>query len=396
VDNKAKAVILGSNFYTGLSIIRGLGSNGIYTVAMDYSKKNTYGAKSKYLSEQIIVPHYKEQKNELLLYLIEYANKQEVKPVLFPSVDPYVEFIDSYLDELRNYYHINMTAQGFWSSIMDKEYLHTLATKHGVLVPESLSPTDANFEQRVVSEIGFPCIVKPTDSTSFVSTFRAKIFTCHNLDEMRSAIERATQAKLEIIVQRIIPGFDDHVYTFDAYLDQNSKVTHWVTCQKQRQFPINFGASSFTKQRYVDELYQLGAPFLEAIGYKGFAEIEFKKDAGSGQYYLLEINARTTTLDPLLRKCGVNFPLLAYNELTGKPIGSHAVRKHTGIAFCFLFEDLIASRAYVRTKQLSILQIIKSHFVRKAPAIWSFDDPAPAFSFSFMIVKKILRRLTFT
>jgi predicted ATP-grasp superfamily ATP-dependent carboligase len=164
-----KAVILGSNFYTGLSIIRGLGSNGIYTVAMDYSKEHTYGAKSKYLSEQLIVPHYKKQKEELLLYLIDYAKKQEAKPVLFPSVDPYVEFIDSYLDELKDFYHINMNVQGFWSSIMDKEYLHSLATKHGVLVPESISPAEERFEERVLTEIGFPCIVKPTDSPSFAS-----------------------------------------------------------------------------------------------------------------------------------------------------------------------------------------------------------------------------------
>jgi D-aspartate ligase len=393
MNSQAKAVILGSNFYTGLSIIRGLGANGIYTVAMDYSKKNTYGAKSKYLSEQLIVPHYREQKEELLNYLIDYAKEQEVKPVLFPSVDPYVEFIDSYLDELKSYYHINMTNQGLWSQIMDKEFLHALTTKHHVLVPESLSISEEGFEDRVVSEIGFPCMVKPTDSTAFVARFRAKAFLCNNLDEMRAAIERATQAKLEVIVQRIIPGFDDHVFTFDAYLNQSSKVTHWMTCQKQRQFPINFGASSFTKQQYVEELYQLGAPFLEAIGYKGFAEIEFKKDAVSGKYYFLEINARTTTLDPLLQKCGINFPLLAYNELTDKPIGNHAVRSSSGIAFCFLFEDLIASLGYVRTKQLSVMQIVKSHFVRRAPAVWSVKDPMPAFAFSLMIMKKIFGKI---
>ncbi|WP_028612618.1 carboxylate--amine ligase [Paenibacillus harenae] len=388
-----KAVILGSNFYTGLSIIRGLGANGVHTVAMDYSKENTYGAKSKYLSEQLIVPHYKKQKEELVQYLIDYAKQQDDKPVLFPSVDPYVEFIDSRLDELKKYYHIPMTEQGFWSGIMDKEYLHSLAVKHGVLVPESVSPSEENFEERVATGIGFPCIVKPTDSPSFVSAFRAKIFTCRNIDEVRASIRKAEQARLEVIVQRIIPGFDDHVYTYDAYLDQNSKVTHWMTCQKLRQFPINFGASSFTKQKYVEELDRIGAPFLEAIGYKGFAEIEFKKDAESGSFYLLEINARTTTLDPLLRKCGINFPLLAYNELTGKPIGSQAIRHDTGIAFCFLFEDLISSRDYVRTKQLRVMQIVKTHFARKAPAIWHIDDPAPAFHFLSMLFKKATRKL---
>ncbi|MBH5318852.1 carboxylate--amine ligase [Paenibacillus sp. GSMTC-2017] len=389
-----KAVILGSNFYTGLSVIRGLGSNGVYTVAMDYSKEGTYGAKSTYLNEQNIVPHYKKQKEQLLQFLIDYAKAQDAKPVLFPSVDPYVEFIDGYLDELKKYYHINMTVQGFWSEIMDKEILHSLATKHNVLVPESISPSDEHFEQRIITEIGFPCIVKPTDSPTFVTTFRAKIFTCHTIEDVYAAINKAKQAKLKVIVQRIIPGSDDHVYTYDAYLDQSSKVTHWMTCQKLRQFPINFGASSFTKQKYVEELNDIGAPFLEAIGYKGFGEIEFKKDAVTGKYYFLEINARTTTLDPLLQKCGINFPLLAYNELTGKPIGSHVVRGNLNLAFCFLFEDLISSRNYVKTKQLTVLQIVKTHFMKKAPAVWSIKDPMPAFYFLALLFKKIMRKLS--
>ncbi|MGO4694771.1 hypothetical protein AB4Z50_10850 [Paenibacillus sp. 2TAB26] len=109
---------------------------------------------------------------------------------------------------------------------------------------------------------------------------------------------------------------------------------------------------------------------------------------------MLEINARTTTLDPLLQKCGVNFPLLAYNELVGKPIGSYAITSDTGIAFCFLFEDLISSRDYVRTKQLSVLPIVKSHFVKRAPAIWSLSDPAPAVSFCYMVFKKIVRKVS--
>nr|WP_232243037.1 carboxylate--amine ligase [Paenibacillus sp. GSMTC-2017] len=277
---------------------------------------------------------------------------------------------------------------------MDKEILHSLATKHNVLVPESISPSDEHFEQRIITEIGFPCIVKPTDSPTFVTTFRAKIFTCHTIEDVYAAINKAKQAKLKVIVQRIIPGSDDHVYTYDAYLDQSSKVTHWMTCQKLRQFPINFGASSFTKQKYVEELNDIGAPFLEAIGYKGFGEIEFKKDAVTGKYYFLEINARTTTLDPLLQKCGINFPLLAYNELTGKPIGSHVVRGNLNLAFCFLFEDLISSRNYVKTKQLTVLQIVKTHFMKKAPAVWSIKDPMPAFYFLALLFKKIMRKLS--
>lgn len=56
---KNKAVVLGMNYYIGLSIIRSLGVNDIDVVGIDYSEKGCYGAKSKYLSEHLIAPHYK-------------------------------------------------------------------------------------------------------------------------------------------------------------------------------------------------------------------------------------------------------------------------------------------------------------------------------------------------
>ena len=37
-----KAVVLGSNYYIGLSIIRCLGREGVKVSALDYSSKNSY------------------------------------------------------------------------------------------------------------------------------------------------------------------------------------------------------------------------------------------------------------------------------------------------------------------------------------------------------------------
>ena len=315
-----KAVVLGTNYYIGLSIIRCLGSKGIYTVAMDYEEKNTYGAKSKFLREQIIVPHYKNEPEKLVDYLIEYSKKQDLKPVLFPSADQYVEFIDANLNTLREYYLMPMDQEGLWTDVIDKEALYKMATKHGVKVPETLDPSDIDFEKKLMAEVGFPCIVKPSDSPAFVARFRRKIFLCNNRLELDEALKKSKEAQLEVMVQRIIPGFDDHMYTFDGYMDQDSNVTHWTTCQKQRQYPINFGASVYTKQRYVPELYEISAPFFKAIGYKGFGEIEFKKDSETGDYYFIEINARTTNFNAMLEKVGLNFPYICYMEMTGNKL----------------------------------------------------------------------------
>lgn len=392
MENKNKAIILGSNYYIGLSTIRCLGVHNIYTVAIDYSDKDRYGADSKYCSERLIAPHYRKEKEQFIKFLIDYAKKESSTPVLIPCHDSYVEVIDEYLDELKKYYLIPQTKKGLYTKVMDKEALHRLAQEHGVLVPETVRLNEDNFFKKIETIIKYPCIVKPTDSPSFVAKFRKKIFFINNKEELEEALSKVEEANLEVIVQRIIPGFDDHMHTFDAYLNQNSKVTHWTTCQKFRQYPINFGASVYTGHKYIPEIHEIGSKFLESIGYKGFAEIEFKKDAETGQYYLIEINARITNLNSLLYKVGLNFPYITYRELTGLPLEAKAVIENTNYVFWYAYEDILAIRDYIKTGQLSIGKVVSSLFKPKAYAIWSLEDPNPSFSYFKMMASKLFNR----
>ncbi|MFS1514435.1 carboxylate--amine ligase [Chengkuizengella sp. SCS-71B] len=389
-----KAIILGCNYYIGLSTIRCLGVHGIHTVAVDYSEKGAYGAKSKHCSERLIAPHYKKETKKFIRFLINYAREQNSPPVLIPCHDSYVEIIDEHLEELKKCYLIPQTEAGLYSKLMNKETLHQIAQDKGVKVPETVRVNEENFMDKVENIIKYPCLVKPVDSPTFVAKFRKKLFKVHNKEELEASLDRAKNANLEVIVQRIIPGFDDHMYTYDAYLNQDSKVTHWLTCQKYRQYPINFGASVYTGQKYVPELHEIGTKFFEEIGYKGFAEIEFKKDAETGQYYLIEINVRITNINQLLYKVGVNIPHITYQDLTGSPVTPKAIEVDTDVRFWCGYEDMYAIRDYIRTKQLSFKSILKSLlFKPKAYAIWDWKDPIPAFSNAGMITSKIFKRL---
>lgn len=388
-----KAVILGTNYYIGLSAIRCLGREGVHTVAVDYSNEERYGTRSKYCKEEIIVPHYEKEKEKFIAALIDYAKKQEKKPLLLPCHDNYVEVVDEYLHELKEYYLIPQQEQGLYRKVMNKDELQQLATKHGMKTPETVRVGEENFEEKVKSMIKFPCIVKPVDSPAFVEKFRKKIFKVHNMKQLNEALKKAEEAGLEVFVQRIIPGFDDHMYTFDAYLNQDSKVTNWVTCQKLRQYPINFGASVYTIQRYVPELYEIGSKFLEDIGYKGFAEIEFKKDAETGEFYLIEINARITNFNEMLNAVGMNVPYITYREMIGNPLPPSGLKDTTNRAFCYGFEDLLAIKDYLKTKQLTIKEILGSFMRPKTYAYWDRKDPKPAIYFMKRLFTKAFKKL---
>jgi predicted ATP-grasp superfamily ATP-dependent carboligase len=390
---ETKAVVLGTNYYIGLSIIRTLGYEGVKTIAVDYVEDELYSSKSKYLHSHVMAPSFKDDPQGYIDKLVSIAKAEETKPLLFPSADPYAEFIDENLDQLKEHFLIPMVEKGLWTRVMKKESLFHLATEHGVLVPETIEDDDPNLAARVEKELGYPCIVKPVDSPPFVAKFRRKVLYCTNEAELTESLSKTRKEGLKVIVQRIIPGFDDHMYTFDFHVDQSGKVSHWATCRKLRQFPINFGASVYTEQKYVPELAEIGIPFIEKIGYRGFGEIEFKKDEKTGKFYLIEINTRTTTLNVLLHKAGINFPYVCYRDMTGSPLQNKAITEDTGYVFQYLFEDIFACRDYMRKGQLSAGQIAKSLFRKKAPAIWSLDDPMPAINYIGIILGKASKKL---
>lgn len=389
---KNKAVVLGANYYIALSVMRNLGKHGIHVAALEYSTHEAYALKSKYCDEVVIVPHYKKATDEFIEALIDFSKKQAFKPVLMPCADPYVEVIDANSDLLKKYYLLPGMPQGRYKEIMDKDTLESLAKKHGVLVPKTIKMDEKNLYEKV-NAIGYPCLVKPTNSHNFVSVFRRKMFKVYDEKSLKESIQKSKDNDLEVIVQEIVPGFDDHMYTFDAYLNENSKVTHWLTCQKYRQYPINYGASVYTEQKYIKELPKIGIPFLEAIGYKGVGEIEFKKHEKTGEFYLIEINVRYSNLNELLTQAGINMPYITYRELTGNPLEKKYIDYNTGLVFRYTFEDLLAIKGYLVTKQLSMTEVFKSLFKKKVHAIRSFDDIRPTLDYMKMMTKKLINRL---
>lgn len=387
-----KAVVLGTNYYVGLSIVRCLGFEGVHVVAVDYSEEMRYGAKSKYLSEKWIAPHYGKDPEGLLNFLIDYSKKQDSKPLIYPGADPYVEFIDTYFDELKEHYLFPMDRKGFWTEVMDKDRMSVLAKKHGVLVPETIDSKDENLIERVREELKYPCIIKPSDSASFVRRYRKKVMIIETEEELKKNIDMCHRDNMDVFVQRIIPGPEENCYCYDAYLNQDSQVTHWISAHKVRQWPVNFGASTYAKQKYIPEIHEIGKRFLEAIKYKGFAEIEWKRDEVTQDIYLIEVNVRTINFNQMLAKCGLNFPYIAYKEMTDELPEPKCVDYDTGYAFRYLYEDLFAIREYLRTGQISLGKMIKDHSFKTVPSTWSWSDPMPGIYFVGATLARITKR----
>ena len=99
-----KALVLGTNYYIGLSVLRSLKKHGVSTVAVDYDQKTAYANRSNTVDEILIVPHYGKYAQACCDALIRYAQSQSHKPVLFPCADQYVAFIDRFFYQLKPHF----------------------------------------------------------------------------------------------------------------------------------------------------------------------------------------------------------------------------------------------------------------------------------------------------
>ncbi len=394
MDHKNKAVVLGTNYYIGLSVVRTLGKKGIHVITVNHDEYNNYG-KSRYVKEALIAPHYKYKEKKYLEFLIDLAKNEPYKPVLYPTADPYVEFIDKYFYELKEYYLFPMNRKGFLTDIMDKEELERIARDHNIRTPEIIESDDPDIIDRVQNELGYPVILKPADSPSFVKKYREKSFIIRNEEELKEKLDITKKDGYEVFVQRIVKGGESNNYNFDCYIDRFGNMASYMTEYKIRQWPINFGASTYAAQKWIPEAYEFSKPFIDSIDFRGFIELEMKRDEENGLIYLIEANVRHVNFTELQIQCGFDTPYMVYLDSTEQSLESfRPINYDTGKVWRYLYEDISAMRAYERTGQKTRDEIaMENNRDDIVASTWALDDPWPGIKFFFSVIFKRIRRI---
>ncbi len=388
-------VLLGANFYTALGAIRTLGRRGIPVYALDYHFPTAYALSSRYVARKMLCPNVNIDETGLADFLIGLGKEFSKRPVLMATTDNYALLISRHADRLSRYYIFPDNKSGLLEKVINKKGLALLAREHGIRIPQTLIVDQSSDLAAIAREIPYPCIIKPALSHKFVKVFRQKCLFAESRTELLSALETACKNELEVMVQEVIPGFDDRMYVFDFYVDRQGRITHTFSAQKLRQFPINFGSSTLTHHLYDHGLVELGLDYIRRLGYRGYGEIEFKKHPVSGEYYLIEINARLSTLNVLFDKCGIEFAYIMYKDLIGDPLPDFHLEEDKPWAFWHAYEDIISVIAYLKKGELTISQILKPWLThRKAHAVWASDDVKPLFSFARLILGKASGKLS--
>lgn len=370
--HKTPAVVLGFNG-TALGIIRELGRRGVPVIAVDSSKNLAWH--SKYCST-CLSPDMEIAPDAFLRFLINLS-KTCPNAILFPSNDTGVLFITKYYEEIEPHFRVTFQNPDLIKRIVNKGPFFKLARDHGAPVPNTLILESISDLSGVSNYLSFPLILKPFVSNAFERVTGRKWIKIISPEELEKEY-KALCNKCSLIVQEIVSGPDEEQFSCAVYIDRHHRPLAVFNAQKIRSHPIESGAGTLVKSISGDSFTSIAVDFLCSTGYTGIAEVEFKRDHMSGQYKMIEVNARSWAQNILAEKCGVPLSYIAYRDLIGDPT-SQVQHQQKGLKWISFERDIFAYLQYKEQGCLNVYQYLKSLAKVRVFSTFAWDDLMPFF-----------------
>lgn len=387
--SKNPAIVLG-NSLTGLGIVRALHPMSVPVFVLDSlfqgsSGKTSWANKidSPCVSSEPIIPFLKDLRPQF-----------DETPVLFPTADATVQLLSRHREELGDYF-FTLPEKQVVDVLLDKQLFAGYAADNNLRVPQTFWAENDDEMHRIIDCITYPCILKPNvrdkiyDEAGLRKGFKA---TCRN--RLWGAYQRVKNYCPSVIVQQWIEGDDGKIHFCLMYSNSENRVVASVTGRKIRQYPPECGSTSLAECRRNDIVEEESRRIFDQIKFRGTGSIEYKLDANTEEYYIMEPTVGRVNLQSYLAVAnGVNIPFLMYRECCGEDISRENVRPTYSVKWFHEYNDLASSYYYFRHNKLTLTEWFKSLSGKKAFALSSLRDPRPGVHLTAQVLKQCVRQL---
>lgn len=309
-----RAIIIGSNSATRLSLIRCVGAiKGcrVTIINMVFSstrkQRRPLDAFSKYVDTVLYAKKF--DANGLASLLLNKCRIEGEKPIVFSVDDDSASLIDTIQDSLKDSFyfsHINHQP-GSIAALMDKSVQKSLASQHGFNVAESWTVDISDGSYVIPQEISYPCYVKGRLSYHSAKQFQKRCDSREDLEEWLDIVEKNNPSPL--IVERFLDvkkefgvlGFSD---------SQTVKIPCIVDLQDGGH-GMHRGVSAFGIVNDLasnEELKTQIEGLIKSIGLTGMFNIDLVE--AEGKLFFVEVNFRFAAYGYAVCEAGVNVPAM--------------------------------------------------------------------------------------
>lgn len=315
-----KVIIWGNDNSNTLAVLRQLAANNINTFLVINKANKLCATKSKYCKTYKVTKDF----HEGLQYIIDTFSHEKPKPILFCTGDLSAEQIDQHRNELSNYFYIQgTTEQGLVTKVLDKNYMVTMANKHGIVVPQSIEYAQGKLydkvkeAERTINDVVYPCLIKPAKNVlGEAKEFKTKI--CHNNNELQTLLDTLNKRKTYLIQDYIKREYDVVVYgcrCLDGHVEIPGAAVR-LRGGEDGDTTYGYLTPNVPKQININSIQS----FLEDISFYGIFSFEY--GIAEDKAYFWEVNLRNDATSMWFGDAEANIPLLWVMDVTGNSIST--------------------------------------------------------------------------
>ncbi|WP_131742844.1 carboxylate--amine ligase [Actinomadura roseirufa] len=278
-----------------LGAIRTLGRAGVPVHAILEDPRNPAG-RSRYLHRGHPWAPPADRPAALLDHLRAIGERVGGPALLLPMDDAGAIFVAEHADALTGRFVFPRQDPDVPRLVADKARLGAACREHGLPCPDARTPATPAEVDDAAAELGLPLVAKwarpwrlgpGRRSTTLVHTTEQ----AHLLFAARDRDPAPEEGAGPLILQRRIPpeGGD---WFFHGYFDADLTCLYGGTGRKHLAHPPHAGHTVSGEWVANHELERLAVDAVRRLGCRGLVDLDFRLDAASGAYHLLDFNPR--------------------------------------------------------------------------------------------------------
>ena len=369
----------------GLNLVRALGLGGIDAIVATWDPDEP-ALDSRYCKAHVLLPKPGPDgaaADALIRLGEELAGRLGRRVPLLYGSDGALTLVQAHRERLQRHFLFLLPEPEVACALVAKDRFGAFARHRGLPVPRSLA-WHGDGPGSVLGTEG-AVIVKPSDKVDwhhsalchrlFGGDGKARIFASGNEAAAHPVVQEFHR---DLTFQEYVPGGDPAHWSFHGFADESGHVIASFIGRKIRTFPAGSGESAFIEIAHSDSLDALGRELAARCPLRGFFKMDFKQDAESGRWFLLEINARASLWLNLGAVNGVNLARAAYDYLVHgvRPGPSQARNDYRWLAWGLDYRAFREMRARGELTAAGWAASILAS--RNIYNVFSWSDPGPS------------------
>lgn len=269
--------------------------------------------------------------------ILELAERLDGRPVILTGCDQHAQALARHRDVLEEAALPCVARAEVVDLLVHKGHFSNWAEVHVPSFPKAVPA----LEFSPAGPLAFPLVAKPYHrgysnaaelNLPSENELHDRRFTLiHSAEEWEAyRVENAAYLP-HLMLQEFVRGTVADMYTVGIYADRDSEIKGALVGRKLRGFPAVYGDGVLSQTDWVpDSIMSEVVSITQALRYTGIAEFEYKRDTVTGQFHLIEINARCWSWIGLTAATDCDIPWIAYQDLTGRKVPYVECRGNAG------------------------------------------------------------------